>query len=80
MLRQDGVFDRPEQCRLQPQQEQRRQQHGEAMQIEAERRYADDHDFQQFDEARQPGLIVFVGQLPGGGGKKEERQNEQASR
>ena len=37
-----------------------------------------DDDFEHFHQARQQGLVVFVGELAGGGREQEERQDEQA--
>jgi hypothetical protein len=80
VLRQDRVLDRPEQRRVQAEQEQPGEQHGEAVQPEAGAADQHDGDFEQLDHARQRRLVVLVGELPGGGREEEEGQDEHARR
>ena len=80
VLGQDGVLDRPEQRRMQAEQEKRAEQHIQAMPVESKRRNPHDRHFQHLDEARQHRLVVLVGELPGGGRKEEERQDEDPGR
>ncbi len=80
VLRQDRVLDRPEQGRMAAEQEQRPHQHRQAGQEEARRRNAHDGHLQHLDQAGEPGLVVFVGQLPGGGREQEEGQDEDTGR
>ena len=76
VLRQDRVFDRAEQRRVQAEQEQRAEQHGQTVHEKPERR--DDHDqhLDQLDQARQPGLVELVGELTGSRREKEKGQDE----
>ena len=86
MLRQDRVFDRPEEGRLHPGQEQREQQqrdrhrlHHDALPRHVEARRADHHqpDFAQLDRADDLRLVAHVGELACQCGQDEERQDEQ---
>ena len=67
MLRQDGVFHRPEQSRVAAHQKQSKKQDVEAMQPETETGDQHDDDFEDFDQPRQRGFVVFIRQLPGRG-------------
>ena len=87
MLRQDGVFDRAEEGRMDAE-EQHRAEH----QRDAERRQAGagdhqpggaqehDADLGGLDDADDPRLVVAVRQLPGERGEQEEGQNRDAGR
>ena len=66
VLRQDGVLDRPEEGRVQAEQEKRPHQHGQAVHGKTARRHPHDDDFQHLDQTRQLRLVVLVGQLTGG--------------
>ena len=78
VLRQDRVLDRPEQGRMAAEQEQRPQQHRQAVEHEAGQRDQHDRHFQHLHEAGQACLVVFVGELSGGGREQEEGQDEDA--
>ena len=87
VLGQDRVFDRPEEGRLDPGEEQRQQQqrdrdrmHQRPLPRHVETRRADAHqaDFAQFHGADDPRLVAHIGELPGQRRKKEEGQDEQA--
>ncbi|MNM82627.1 hypothetical protein D3C81_946600 [compost metagenome] len=80
VLRQDRVLHRAEQGRVQAEQEQAGEQQLQAVQGEAGAGDQHDGDLQQLDQPRQAGLVVLVGELPGGGGEQEERQDEDARR
>ena len=80
MLRQDGVFDRPEQGRMQPEQEQRRQQRRQTGEEKAGSGNPHDEHFQHFHQTGQHCFVVLVRQLSGGGGKQEEGQDENSRR
>jgi hypothetical protein len=80
MLRHDRVLDRPEQRRMAAEQEQRAHQHRQAVQEETGSGDAHDDHFQHLDQAGEHRLVVLVGQLPGGGRKQEEGQDEDAGR
>ena len=79
-LRQDGIFDRAEQGGLHTGQEQaEQQQRGQAVD-EAEGRQAHDSDFHGGGDADQARLLDLFGDLAGGGGKQEVREDEQCRR
>ena len=80
MLRQDRIFDRPEEGRVGAHREHR----GEHQRNigEHDPGAADDHDpdFGELDDADQPRLVMVVGQLARQRGEEEEGQDEQALR
>ena len=65
---------------MQAEQKETAHQHLEAVQPEPGPGNQHDEDFQHFDEAGQTGLVVLVGELPGGSGKEEKGQDEDACR
>jgi hypothetical protein len=77
LLRQVGVFDRPEQGGMDAHADHGRDQQPQVMRHPAIGGDAHDGDFQQLHEARHPALFQLVGQLAGGGREQEERQDEQ---
>ena len=78
MLRQQRVFHRAKQCGLQAQQKQADHQQAQTLQPEAQTDQEHDGDLKPFHQARKQRLVVLVGQLPGGGRKQEEGQDENA--
>ncbi len=78
MLRQDGVLDRPEQCRLRAHHEQQRQQQAEELEPDRHRRRDHRHQLQQLETAHQPLLVEVVGERAAPGGEQKERQDEQS--
>jgi hypothetical protein len=77
LLRQVGVFDRPEQGGMDAHADHGGDQQPQVMGHPAIGGDAHDGDFQQLHEARHPALFQLVGQLAGGGREQEERQDEQ---
>jgi hypothetical protein len=78
-LRQVGELDRPEQRGVQPHQEGAQQQHCHRAGEEAVGCDQHDHDLQVLHEADHGGLLHLVRQLPAGGGKQQEGQDEQGT-
>ena len=80
MLRQDGVFDRPEEGRVHAHGEDRREH--QELACEHDSGAAEDHDanFRELDDPDDARLVMIVGKLSGQGRKQEEGQNEQALR
>ena len=78
MLRQQRVFHRAKQCGLQTQKKQADHQQAQALQPETQTDQEHDGDLEPFYQARQQRLVVLVGQLPGGGRKQKEGQDENA--
>ena len=79
-LRQDGVFDRAEQGGLHTGQKQaEQQQRGQAVN-EAKGRQTHDSDFHGGGDADQARFLDLLGDLAGGGGKQEVREDEQCRR
>ncbi len=81
MDRQDAVFQRPEEGRMHPHEEQHDHQEGDAAGREgAARRSAMMTISATLMTADEPLLLEFVGELPGRGGEEEEGQDEDAGR
>ncbi|MEJ0069339.1 MAG: hypothetical protein WDO24_12125 [Pseudomonadota bacterium] len=80
MNRQDAVFQRAEERRMQPHQDQHDEQQGDI--AEAQPDHAEQHeaDLASLDDADQPSLLEPVGEPPGRRRAQQERQDEQAGR
>jgi hypothetical protein len=76
-LRQDRVLDWPEHRGVHAHQEQHHQQQCRVMCVEAPGRDRHRHDLEEFHEANQPRLLIFLGELSGQRREQEERQDEQ---
>ena len=59
-------------------QEERKQQHGHALQIQGDAGHGHRADLAQLDDADQPRFLELVGQRTGRGGKQHEWQDQQA--
>ena len=78
--RQNAVFDRPEEGRMDPHQEQDREQQHNMTAGEAGHRDRHEDDLGGLDRDDQLALLEFVGEKPRRGRKQEERQDEQPRR
>ena len=78
MLRQKGVFDRPEKGRLCTHQSHNHDQKRQAVPVISQSHPEHQQQFGYFQHAGDFVARIFVRQLPGHGRKKEKRQNEKA--
>jgi hypothetical protein len=74
--RQDRIFQRPEERRLHPHQEQYDEQRHDLSGEQRGHTQRHDQDFGQLDVPDQHGLVILVGQLTGRCRKQEEGQDE----
>ncbi len=79
MLRQDGIFDRPEKCRVDAHREQGGEQQPDDVEIEANRTDHHDQYFGGFHDSDDLRLVQRIGKLAGECGQQEKRQDEQAA-
>ena len=79
VLRQDRIFDRAEERRVNPHRRQRGEQQRDVVEQKAGRPEQHDPDLGGFDDADDARLVMRVGELPGERRKQEEGGDEQAA-
>ena len=79
VLRQDGIFDRPEEGRVDAHRGQCGEQQRDVVEDQPGRAEQHDPDFGAFDDAHDRGLVIGVGELAGERGQEEKWRDEQAA-